>query len=205
MTRNALIVTLLVLCSPAYAQPSVDVGSATGAPGDQVSFGVTINGLTQDIAAMQNDLGFDSNNTPIAATSMGTPDCWVNPAIDKDDTQFAFRPNGCVGAACTAVRAIVISFHNATPIPDGAELYRCSVDISPAAAPGDYPLTISNVLLATPSGDPVLADGSDGVITVSGNGPTSKDDCKNDGWRSFTAPRQFKNQGDCIRYVNTGK
>lgn len=35
--------------------------------------------------------------------------------------------------------------------------------------------------------------------------PTNKDQCKNGGWQSFNAPRTFKNQGDCIQYVNTGK
>lgn len=35
----------------------------------------------------------------------------------------------------------------------------------------------------------------------------TKDDCKNDGWRTHTRAdgSKFKNQGDCIRYVNTGK
>jgi hypothetical protein len=33
--------------------------------------------------------------------------------------------------------------------------------------------------------------------------PTNKDQCKNDGWMLWK-PR-FKNQGDCIQYVNTGK
>ena len=32
--------------------------------------------------------------------------------------------------------------------------------------------------------------------------PTSKDQCMNGGWRDFS---QFKNQGDCIQFVNTGK
>jgi hypothetical protein len=31
--------------------------------------------------------------------------------------------------------------------------------------------------------------------------PTSKDQCKNDGWKAFG----FKNQGQCIQFVNTGK
>lgn len=35
--------------------------------------------------------------------------------------------------------------------------------------------------------------------------PTSKDQCKNGGWMTFNTPRTFKNQGDCIQYVNTGK
>jgi hypothetical protein len=33
--------------------------------------------------------------------------------------------------------------------------------------------------------------------------PTSKDQCKKDGWRSFNNPT-FKNQGDCVSYVATG-
>ena len=32
--------------------------------------------------------------------------------------------------------------------------------------------------------------------------PTTKDQCNNGGWRDFS---QFKNQGDCIQFVNTGK
>jgi Right handed beta helix region len=35
--------------------------------------------------------------------------------------------------------------------------------------------------------------------------PTSANQCKNDGWKTFNNPRTFKNQGDCIQYVNTGK
>lgn len=33
--------------------------------------------------------------------------------------------------------------------------------------------------------------------------PTSKDQCKGDGWKQFNAP-SFKNQGDCVSYVATG-
>ena len=32
--------------------------------------------------------------------------------------------------------------------------------------------------------------------------PTSKDQCKNEGWRTF-APLGFKNEGDCVSYVAT--
>ena len=39
------------------------------------------------------------------------------------------------------------------------------------------------------------------------NVPTSPAQCKNGGWQSFTRANGsgFKNQGDCIQYVNTGK
>jgi nitrous oxidase accessory protein NosD len=35
--------------------------------------------------------------------------------------------------------------------------------------------------------------------------PASADQCKKDGWKNFVFPKTFKNQGDCIQYVNTGK
>ena len=35
---------------------------------------------------------------------------------------------------------------------------------------------------------------------VGGGTPTDKDQCKNDGWKSFTNPA-FKNQGDCVSFV----
>jgi hypothetical protein len=39
----------------------------------------------------------------------------------------------------------------------------------------------------------------DVVVTDAQPFPTSKDQCKNDGWRDFP---QFKNQGECIAFVN---
>lgn len=35
--------------------------------------------------------------------------------------------------------------------------------------------------------------------------PTTANQCKNGAWQTFNTPRTFKNQGDCIQYVNTGK
>ena len=35
--------------------------------------------------------------------------------------------------------------------------------------------------------------------------PTTANQYKNDGWKTFNTPRSFKNEGDCIQYVNTGK
>jgi hypothetical protein len=34
--------------------------------------------------------------------------------------------------------------------------------------------------------------------------PQTADDCKNDGWKTYTDP-SFPNQGQCIQFVNTGK
>ena len=35
--------------------------------------------------------------------------------------------------------------------------------------------------------------------------PTNINQCKQGGWQAFTIPRQFKTQGDCVSFVNTGK
>lgn len=35
--------------------------------------------------------------------------------------------------------------------------------------------------------------------------PLEKGQCKNNGWSRFNVPRRFKNQGDCIQFVNTGR
>jgi hypothetical protein len=53
--------------------------------------------------------------------------------------------------------------------------------------------------------DNVDVDGH--VTTFDPNTPSSKDACKNGGWQSLERAdfSPFKNQGDCIQYVNTGK
>ncbi len=65
-----------------------------------------------------------------------------------------------------------------------------------------------NIHRFSPAGDdlgvfvstaPVLP--RDLVIIPVGAAPTVKEECKEDGWQSF----DFKNQGDCIQLVNTGK
>lgn len=48
-------------------------------------------------------------------------------------------------------------------------------------------------------------DGIGDACDVSTGPPTNKDQCKNGGWQRFDTPRKFKNQGDCIQFVNTGK
>jgi hypothetical protein len=44
-----------------------------------------------------------------------------------------------------------------------------------------------------------------GVAGTHGIGPpTDKDPRKNGGWQTFTIPLKFKNQGDCVSFVNKG-
>jgi hypothetical protein len=43
------------------------------------------------------------------------------------------------------------------------------------------------------------------AVTPGVGPPTNKDQCKDGGWKIFTIPEKFKNQGDCVSYVETGK
>jgi hypothetical protein len=53
--------------------------------------------------------------------------------------------------------------------------------------------------------NPTQADWDHDGIGDACDAPASADQCKKDGWRNFVFPRNFKNQGDCIQYFNTGK
>ena len=146
--------------------PSVNVGSASGADGQQVTFAVSLSTAGASVAGIQNDIAFDVTNTPIAATLSGSPDCTVNPSINKGYTSFGFEPPFCIGAACTSIRALVLSLTNVNPIPDGSMLYTCKVNILPGAPAASYPLTTSNVGMSDPMGHDIPATGTDGAITV---------------------------------------
>lgn len=147
------------------AHPSIVLGTATGAPGQDVTLVATLHSAGSHVAATENDLTFDAANVSIAKG--GKPSCRANAAIGKSATAFASRPNGCQGTGCTAVRALVLSMDNTDPIPDGATLYTCTLHISPSAPSGQYRIKTGGVTLSTPTGQKVPnAMGSDGMLIV---------------------------------------
>jgi hypothetical protein len=138
--------------TPTPVQPAVVVDAVSGDPGQDVLLTARLVTAGAGVAGTQNDIVFDSLNTPIAALANGQPQCNANPDIDKAATAFAFQPPGCSGSACTAIRAIVLSTENVAPIADGAVLYTCTISIAPTAATGVYPLSITDIALSTPDG-----------------------------------------------------
>lgn len=154
----------------ATATPStaaLGVSSAAGAPGERVSIAVSLDDGGAVVVGLQNDLVLDGINIAIAARTNGSPDCRVEPAIHKDATGFAFVPPGCVGAACTGIRAVVLAVDNLDPIDDGSVLYRCSIDIAAGAPSRAYPITLAQVVMSDARGKAVhVAAGIDGTIIV---------------------------------------
>lgn len=170
------LVTAAALClsSSAAQAAKLNVSSATGDPGTQVTFTVTLASEGASVAGTQNDIAFDAANTPVAAKATNSkPDCSVNPDIDKGATSFAFRPNGCTGAACTSIRALVLSTDNVAAIADGSVLYTCKVNIA-ASASGSFPLTITGIILSDPAGQQIAGPtGTNGSVSTGGVQPTA--------------------------------
>ena len=72
-----------------------------------------------------------------------------------------------------------------------------------ANAPG-YAAGVTTMSLSLAVGEetgPPVVDEYQGAVRILGRLalPTSRDQCKNDGWRNWP---QFKSQGDCVSYVN---
>lgn len=163
-------VALIAVSSSGTARADVVIagGTSSGAPGTAVGFPVLLHTGGATVGSTQNDLTFDPLHTPIRALPSGDPDCTVGSAITAPIADFSFEPPGCTGAACTGVSAIVFSL--LAPIPDGAVLYTCTVDIA-AGASGTYPMVIGNASSASPTGDSLPTSGSDGSVVVVSTAP----------------------------------
>jgi hypothetical protein len=168
------------------AAPGVAVGTTQGVRGRQTSIPVFLQARGNRVAALQLDLGYDSRSIRIRSNSGGEPNCVVNPDIHKPATAFGFVPAGCDGAECVGVRAIVLSVDNVRPIPEGASLFRCTIEVPSATTAGSYPVVPQQVILSGPTGEQICRSGGDfpctgdaGAVLVVDRGCLG--DCNGDG------------------------
>jgi ELWxxDGT repeat protein len=157
----------------------LNVGSASGEPGDVVEIDVRFRTGGLPVAGVQLDL-LSSDDLPFVPGDDGKPVCHVNPDIHKDYSAFSdpFHDS-------TRARALILSVENVDPIPDDSLLFTCSFQIPAHAAPSIVPLRCSNALGSTPEGVAIppfdapwtgSSSGelvcSDGAVTISGGAPT---------------------------------
>ena len=161
---------LLLLRRADAVGTTITLGAVSGTRGAQVLFGVTFQTPSAYGIATENDIYFNAVNTPILVGAGGKPSCNGSAALAglNKSAAFSFLPSGCTGTACTTVRALVQDSGAGAPIPPGTTLYTCSAQIAATAPPGIYPLTAANVSVSTPEGEPEVAGGISGQITVTG-------------------------------------
>jgi hypothetical protein len=155
-----------LLSAAAAHAASIDIGSAAGLQGDDVTIAVSLQAMGAMVIGTQNRIEFD-RQTPIAARLDGRPDCTVEESINKDAAVFRFLPLDCQPEVdCDAVRAVVLALDNVDPIPDASVLYRCRIAIAADAAVGPHALRNREVRASADLGQTVPTTGGDGVIEV---------------------------------------
>jgi hypothetical protein len=114
----------------------------------------------------------------------------------------------CIAGAAVEINGTTVPFPSPTPI--GGDCRSVVIDLGPTAL-AVVPTSQITVKSFSASffGSPidqfgigeVEVDGTDVILS-----PTAKDQCKDNGWKAYEGPNgPFKNQGDCIQFVNTGK
>jgi hypothetical protein len=144
-----------------------------------------------------------TRDSVIGTVAVGEPGTAVTLAFDAFSGPSGENPAGTVGsfpATCLSVtgsRAVVAVDSGSSEfffvvVVDGGATGQDRVGIFPTARPEQC------ATFAGAADLPVL-DG-DVIVTDAQPIPTTKEQCKNGGWRNFPG---FKNQGDCVSFVAT--
>lgn len=125
------VVTGVLLQPPAGGaglvdQPTVRVGATVGETGDVVVLPLVLDTAGRDLAGVLVDIALPGKGIVPLSTASGRPDCIPGDEAGKPDSAFKFRPHGCIlGENCTDIRAVILSFSDSEPIPDGVVLFTC--------------------------------------------------------------------------------
>jgi hypothetical protein len=142
--------------TPTVTEVIVRIGSASAPPGESATFAVALripacgDGVTDgnggecdeiEVTSVAVQLVFDPR-AEVAVNVLSAPDCTVDPEIGREASTFTFLPEGCaVGDDCMGVAAVVFEPESTQPIPDGATLFTCRVNVDLQTEPGqEFPL-----------------------------------------------------------------
>lgn len=142
----------------------IDLGSASGGPGSIVAVAASLSGGNNVLSATSNDIVYDTTKVNIVQT--GGVACTINPAIGQGSPygKMLLTNVTAMGGTMARLRIGLISFSNASAIPDGL-LFSCQFEISASAAPGA--VTLQNAPDASNAlGEGIAVTGSHGVIMV---------------------------------------
>jgi DNA-binding beta-propeller fold protein YncE len=129
------------------------------------------------------------------------------PPVAGTVSQYDIDPRtGALSPKTPAMVATGVSPFGVVVSPNGKSLYVTNFNGFVTVNPGSvsqYDVGRGGAL--TPKTPAMVAAGLGPLgiaVTPPGRMPTSRDQCKDRGWRNFP---QFKNQGDCVSFVETGK
>ena len=137
--------------------------------------------------------------TPTATarnTTTETPTC--TPTVTGTDTPTSTpMPSNTPTAAPTNTPTPTAT---TTQTPTNTSTQTLTPTQTPTSTATTTPTAIAT---RTPTNTPSATTTSTPAQTLSQ--PTNKAQCKKGGWQDLTFPRPFKNQGECIQFVSTGK
>ncbi len=112
----------------------------------------------------------------------------------NDPVQWAVRQGTCASGVGTVYGNVD---GKNTPFTWNGSNFSASIDMS-LDAPGVYCFVFNP---SEDAGDPNLRETSQFTLEQPVSHPKEKKDCKDGGWKNY----DFKNQGQCMRYLQTGK
>jgi hypothetical protein len=199
----AAVAAVLVLATPAFAQaPTGD--SAIG----------TVFDSSGNAGRVDAHSGHSGEN-PTGTALFGTPDSPLAPRWDLDVTCLSVTGHTAIVGFTGTLFDPLIGFGEAFPTAGlilavdggGPDSGLDSLEFSSVEGPGGGPpipgpTTCSSYPGAFPGPrGPLHNDQGDLVVVDAAALPTSKDQCKDGGWRQWD---RFRNQGECVSFVARG-
>lgn len=180
--------------------------SSTGAPYGGVNFAVPAGLTVSQVVNLATDYRFT-----VGSCGGGSPRFQIETASGNINVYLGPPPSytGCPPNAWANTGNLVTPASLVDASQLGGTFYEPYGAVQ--AAYGSYPVTgISLVVDGFGADQTAQFDNTqvnNTTYTYEPQTPTSKDDCKNGGWQNLQRSdfSTFKNQGDCIQYVNTGK